>query len=171
MFGRHPDATNPRWLRIRRPEIHNPGRQRLFLKHAISPASEKIADLQRRTHAATYIHGRFATLVQIVERRNRLLRGWMAAWEFCDIPPKVLTHFDHPAGIGPSQLDRASRSFPNQNALTPDKRKAIGLWTVSRPKSSRSRANSPAGSCTIALSQRHGGRQRGGGAVENAAVD
>ena len=101
-----------------------------FNKETVQPASSKFADLKERIHTATYTRGRLATLVQIVERLNRLLRGWMASYSFCDIPNDLQKQIDHLAGTGLSIWMRSHDLIDNINSLSHENRRKIGLWST-----------------------------------------
>jgi RNA-directed DNA polymerase len=101
-----------------------------FNKTSIHPSQSKLVDLRDRLRKATHARLGGATLIEVVTGLNRLLRGWMAAYAFCDLPRKVQTEIDRCAGRGLASWMVCHKLIRNENALTPEKQRKIGLWTV-----------------------------------------
>jgi RNA-directed DNA polymerase len=101
-----------------------------FNKFTVHPSESKRADLKDRVRHVTHAWNGANTLIEAVLRLNRLLRGWMSAYTFCDIPADLLTQIDHLAGTGLASWMKYHKMIRNENALTPTMLRKIGLWTV-----------------------------------------
>ena len=101
-----------------------------FNKQSVQPSQSKVADLRDRVKEITHARTGRKTLVDIVVSLNRMLRGWMSSYEFCDIPVRLLTQIDHVARTGLASWMTYHKIVHSQNALTPELQRKIGLWTV-----------------------------------------
>lgn len=101
-----------------------------FNKCTLHPTQDKVDDLRDRIRKITHARLGGVTLLAVIEGLNRLLRGWMAAYSFCDISKGLQTEIDHAAGTGLSSWMTAHKLLRNLNALTLENRRRIGLWST-----------------------------------------
>lgn len=101
-----------------------------FNKRSIQPSQSKIVDLKDRIATKTHVRLGGATLVEVVGSLNHLLRGWMAAYHFCDFPSKLQSEIDHAAHSGLASWMKYHKLIKNVNSLTLDNRRRIGLWSA-----------------------------------------
>lgn len=99
-----------------------------FNKNSIHPAPNKLSDLKEKIRAATNARIPHTTLVDVVNRLNRLLRGWMRAYRFCDFPPTMQKEIDHLAGSGLAAWMEYHKLIPNAKRIDHNCRSLIGLW-------------------------------------------
>ena len=103
-------------------------------KRTIQPSQRKIDDLKDRISCVTHGHFGGQTLVDVVNRLNRMLRGWTAAYAFCDVPHDLLTEIDHAAGSGLASWLEYHKLIRDRRALSREKRVRIGLWEAGTAK-------------------------------------
>lgn len=101
-----------------------------FNKESVHPALNKLEDLKGRIREITHAYRGARTLVDAVSQLNRLLRGWMSAYSFCDTPKGVLTQIDQLARTGLGSWMQCHRQIRNPNSLDLKTQRKIGLWTV-----------------------------------------
>jgi RNA-directed DNA polymerase len=123
------DAKGRTKTRIAGPDQHFDFLGLRFHKRSLHPCPPKVEELQSRIKAATHAFTSEPTLVSVISKLNRLLRGWMAAYSFCDIPKGTLQTIDHCAGSGLVSWMRFHELL-RAKSLSAEKRKKIGLWSV-----------------------------------------
>jgi len=69
-----------------------------FNKRTTQPAQAKVDDLKDRIRNTTNARVKDRTLVDVVNRLNRVLKGWTAAYAFCDVPANTTAPHSHGSG-------------------------------------------------------------------------
>ena len=102
-----------------------------FNKTSLQPCQSKIDDLRNRIKGITDGRDCTATLLDVVGRLNRLLRGWIAAHSFCNIARTLIDEIDNAAGVGVSRWMSFKRITPKNCFLTRAHLCSLGLLSVS----------------------------------------
>jgi len=98
--------------------------------NSVHPAATKLEDLKDRIRHITHARLGGETLFEVLSRLNWLLRGWAAAYVFCDIPAQLLREIDHAANQGLTSWMVYHNIVRDQNALSAEARKRVGLWSI-----------------------------------------